>query len=208
MSFQKFTGKTLEEAIANAANTKNVTPEEITYNILEEKNGFLGIGRSVEIEAYCEADVEAFIKKYIENYFNNAKMDGTVEITNENGFYKVLVNTSNNAVLIGKGGKTLQAFNRLVKAAASAEFKKRVGLLIDVNGYKEDRYEKICKMAIRVAKDVRRTKVNAVLDPMPADERKAIHNALSGMKNISTQSEGEGEGRRLKILYTPENNEE
>ena len=33
MSFQKFTGKTLEEAIANAANTKNVTPEEITYNI-------------------------------------------------------------------------------------------------------------------------------------------------------------------------------
>ena len=33
-------------------------------------------------------------------------------------------------------------FNRLVKAAVSAEFKKRIGLLIDVNGYKEDRYEK------------------------------------------------------------------
>ena len=101
------------------------------------------------------------------------------------------------------GGKSLQSFNRLVKAAVSAEFKKRVGLLIDVNGYKEDRYEKICKMAVRVAKDVRRTKVDATLDPMPADERKAIHNALAKMADISTKSEGEGEGRRLRILYTP-----
>lgn len=44
--------------------------------------------------------------------------------------------------MIGKAGKSLQAFNRLVKAAVSAAFKKRIGLLIDVNGYKEERYEK------------------------------------------------------------------
>ncbi|MGM9947608.1 protein jag [Floccifex sp.] len=208
MSFQRYSGKTLEEAVNNAAKSKGVSSDLLIYNILEEKQGFLGIGRSVEIEAYCEKDVENFIKTYIETFFRNAKLDGEVQIENDNGFYKVVVNTANNAILIGKGGKTLQAFNRLVKAAASAEFKKRIGLLIDVNGYKQDRYEKICKMAIRVAKDVRRTKVNAVLDPMPADERKAIHNALSSMKNISTQSEGEGEGRRLKILYTPQKNEE
>lgn len=58
-------------------------------------------------------------------------------------------------------------------------------------------------MAIRVAKDVRRTKVDAELDPMPADERKAIHNALSKMADISTHSEGEGMNRHLCILYTP-----
>ena len=77
-----------------------------------------------------------------------------------------------------------------------------------MNGYKEERYEKICKMAVRIAKDVRRTKVDAVLDPMPADERKAIHNALAGMNDISTKSEGEGEGLRLHILYTPGKDEE
>ena len=78
----------------------------------------------------------------------------------------------------------------------------------DFADIKEERYEKICKMAVRVAKDVRRTKVDAVLDPMPADERKAIHNALAGMNDISTKSEGEGEGRRLHILYTPGKDEE
>lgn len=203
MEFKRYTEKTLEEALKSAAKDKGVSVEELHYTILEEKSGFLGVGKSVEIEAYCEKDVENFIVSYIQQYFDNAQLDGQVEIENDNGFYRVTVNTSNNAILIGKAGKTLQAFNRLVKAAASAEFKKRVGLLIDVNGYKEDRYEKITKMAIRVAKDVRRTKIDATLDPMPADERKAIHNALADMEDITTQSTGEGTSRRLQILYSP-----
>ena len=203
MEFKRYTEKTLEEALKSAARDKGVSVEELHYNVLEEKSGFLGVGRSVEIEAYCEKDVENFIVSYIQQYFDNAKLDGQVDIENDNGFYRITVNTSNNAILIGKAGKTLQAFNRLVKAAVSAEFKKRVGLLIDVNGYKEDRYEKITKMAIRVAKDVRRTKIDATLDPMPADERKAIHNALANMEDITTQSTGEGATRRLQILYSP-----
>lgn len=203
MEFKRYTEKTLEEALKSAARDKGVSVEKLHYNVLEEKSGFLGVGRSVEIEAYCEKDVENFIVSYIQQYFDNAQLDGQVDIENDNGFYRITVNTSNNAILIGKAGKTLQAFNRLVKAAASAEFKKRVGLLIDVNGYKEDRYEKITKMAIRVAKDVRRTKIDATLDPMPADERKAIHNALANMEDITTQSTGEGSTRRLQILYSP-----
>ena len=203
MEFKRYTEKTLEEALKSAARDKGVSVEELHYNVLEEKSGFLGVGRSVEIEAYCEKDVENFIVSYIQQYFDNAQLDGQVDIENDNGFYRITVNTSNNAILIGKAGKTLQAFNRLVKAAARAEFKKRVGLLIDVNGYKEDRYEKITKMAIRVAKDVRRTKIDATLDPMPADERKAIHNALANMEDITTQSTGEGATRRLQILYSP-----
>ncbi|WP_297237898.1 R3H domain-containing nucleic acid-binding protein [uncultured Faecalicoccus sp.] len=203
MEFKRYTEKTLEEALKSAASDKGVSVEDLHYNVLEEKSGFLGVGKSVEIEAYCEKDVEDFIVSYIQQYFDNAQLDGSVEIINDNGFYKITVNTSNNAILIGKAGKSLQAFNRLVKAAVSAAFKKRVGLLIDVNGYKEDRYEKITKMAVRVAKDVRRTKIDATLDPMPADERKAIHNALANMADISTQSTGEGASRRLQILYTP-----
>lgn len=203
MDFEKYTGKTLEDALTKACQDKGVSQEELHYTIVEEKSGFLGMGKSVEIEAYCRKDIEKFIVDYMQQYFDNANLDGTVEIEDDNGFYRVTVDTSNNAILIGKAGRSLQAFNRLVKAAASAAFKTRVGLLIDVNGYKEDRYEKITKMAIRVAKDVRRTKIDATLDPMPADERKAIHNALANMEGISTKSTGEGSQRRLQVLYTP-----
>ena len=155
MEFAKFTGKTLDEALVAACNAKGCTKEELHYEVTEEKSGFLGIGKTIEIEAYCPKDIEDFIKSYIQTYFDNAELDGTVEIENDHGFYRITVNTKNNAIMIGKAGKSLQAFNRLVKAAVSAAFKKRIGLLIDVNGYKEERYEKICKMAVRVAKDVR-----------------------------------------------------
>ncbi|MBQ0065662.1 MAG: Jag N-terminal domain-containing protein [Firmicutes bacterium] len=203
MVFEKFTGKTLEDALNNAASAKGCGVDELTYNVIEEKAGFLGIGKTVEIEAFCEKDIEKFICSYIQSYFDNAALDGEVQIENDNGFYRITVNTNNNAILIGKAGKSLQSFNRIVKSAVSAQFKKRVGLLIDVNGYKQDRYEKITKMAVRVAKDVRRTKIDALLDPMPADERKAIHNALANMGGVSTKSEGEGDGRQLRIIYTP-----
>ena len=203
MEFEKFTGKSLEEALKAAAQAKGVDVEDLYHNVLEEKSGFLGIGKNVEIEVYSKKDIETFIHDYVQTYFDNAQLDGSVVVENDNGFYRVSVDTNNNAILIGKAGRSLQAFNRLVKVAASAQFKKKIGLLIDVNGYKEERYEKLRKMAVRVAKDVRRTKVDASLDPMSADERKAVHNALTNMKDISTQSSGEGEKRHINILYTP-----
>lgn len=204
MEFAKFTGKTLEEALNLASDSKEVPVEELVYTITEEKAGLFGLKKSVEIEVYCWKDISDFIADYVQQYFDNADLDGETEVSREDdNFYRVMVNTNANALLIGKGGRTLQSFNRLVQAAASAAFKKRVRLLIDVNGYKEDRYEKVCRMAMRVARDVRRTHVDAVLPPMPADERKAVHNALSDMDYISTKSKGEGAGRQLQILYTP-----
>lgn len=203
MKFDIFTGKTLDEALEEAVTAKGVSKEELHYSVIEEKSGFLGIGKQIEIEAYAERDIEIFIKEYIQQFFDNAELDGQVQISNENGFYRVSVDTSNNAILIGRNGRVLQSFNRLVKVAASARFKKKIGLLIDVNGYKKDRYDKLCRMAVRVAKDVRRTKIDASLDPMTADERKAVHNSLAAMNNISTHSEGEGMNRHINILYTP-----
>ena len=209
MEFDRFSGKTLEEALQNAAKGKNVDVDELHYEVVEEKAGFLGIGKTVEISVYTSWDIANFIADYIQAFFDNANLEGSVAVSQEaDDFFKVYVDTNANAVLIGKNGKTLQDFNRLVKAAASAQFKRRVRLLIDVNNYKEDRYEKLSKMAKRIARDVQRTHMDAVLEPMPADERKAVHNALSKMRYISTKSQGEGAERRLHILYTPGKEEE
>ena len=135
-------------------------------------------------------------------YFDNIEMEVTLEIEEEdNNFYKVILNASNNAILIGKNGMTLQSINTVLKAAVSGNFKKRISVLVDVNGYKEEKYQKECQVASRVAKSVQRTKTDAILDPMPNDERKAIHNHLSGWDHIRTESEGEGKDRRLKICY-------
>ena len=204
MTVKVYTGKNLDDLLKSVAAEKGVAVEELTYTVKEEKAGFLGIGGKVEAEVYCSKDIEAFLKAYLERFFENIEMQAEVTVENDDGFYRIQINAENNAVLIGKNGTALQSLNTIVKAAASSEFRKRVGVLIDINGYKQEKYHKVCALAMRVAKDVRRTKTDANLDPMPADERKAIHNHLADMDCITTESEGEGNHRRLKIMYTPD----
>lgn len=196
-----YTGKNLDEVLNQAAEEKGVSVSELTYKVIEESSGFLGIGSKVTITAYCKNDISEFMKEYLQNYFDGIHMEAEIQIEMDGEYFHINLNTENNAILIGKNGQTLQAMNTLLKSAVSSEFKRRVGVLIDINGYKEEKYQKVCSLAQRVAKTVQRTKTTAVLDPMPADERKAIHNCLSNMKHISTVSEGEGNQRRLKIVY-------
>lgn len=198
---QVYTGKNLDDALKIAATDKQVNVEELTYTITEETSGFLGIGSKTTITAYCIDDIKQFMQNYLTAYLDNIHMSSEIEVKEEDGFFHVNINAENNAILIGKNGQTLQSLNMVLKAAASSEFKRRIGVLIDINGYKEDKYLKVCSLAKRVAKTVQRTKTDAILDPMPADERKAIHNCLTNLHNIKTVSEGEGNQRRLKICY-------
>lgn len=196
-----YTGKTIDDVLQKIASQQEVSINEITYTILEEKTGFLGVGKEVTIEAYTSKDIKDFIYDYIQQYFENIEMDIELTIDEMDGVYKVNLNTPHNAIMIGKAGQTLQAMNTVLKAAVSSTFKKHIACLIDINGYKEERYEKVIAMATRIAKTVVRSKTDALLDPMPNDERKAIHNHLSNMEHIATISEGEGKDRRLKIVY-------
>lgn len=198
---ERYVGKNREEALANAAKAKGCTVEELTYNVLEEKQGIFGLGSKVEIEAYFDGDIAKFIVDYLNTYFEGINMNVEVTCAKEDYYFKAELNAENNAILIGKNGKTLQDINTVVKAAASSKFKKRVIVVTDINGYKEEKYHKECAMALRVAKTVQRTKVNATLDSMPNDERKVVHSYLVNMPKIRTVSEGEGKDRHIVIVY-------
>lgn len=199
-----YTGKSIDEILASAANEKGCDKEALYYEVKEEKNGFLGLGKEVSAEVYSQDDIIEFAKQYLKDYFDGIEMESYIEITaDKNGFLHVDLDTQNNAIMIGRNGATLQALNIILKTALSGEFKRRIGVLADINGYKEDKYNKICHIAQRAARSVRRTKVDVTLDPMPADERKAIHNYLTNMAGVSTISEGEGSNRRIKIVYNP-----
>ena len=196
-----YTAKNLDDALREACIKKDCRIDGLTYNVLEENKGFLGIGSSVKIEAYCLNDVKEFLFDYLGNFFTNANIECSVEIFQKDDSFTIMLDAENNAVLIGKNGKTLQAINTVVKSAVNSEFKRKFKILVDINNYKQERYSKLKSMAIRIAKNVSRTKVDASLDPMSNDERKVIHQALANFKHIKTESEGEGLNRHLVIKY-------
>ncbi|NLC97004.1 MAG: KH domain-containing protein [Erysipelotrichaceae bacterium] len=197
----KYTAKNLNDALNNASKDKNVTIEELIYEVTEEKRGILGLGNSVTIEAYTLEDVKEFLFDYLGDFFTGIDNEIEIEITPVENGYKIMLDADNNASLIGHNGRTLHAINTVVRGAVNSNFKRKFNILIDINNYKENRYRKVKAMAIRIAKNVKRTKIDATLDPMPNDERKIIHQTLTNFDNIKTESEGEGRNRYLKIMY-------
>ena len=91
--------------------------------------------------------------------------------------------------------------NELVRIALNNKFARRYRILLDINEYKNDKYSKLIKLAKRVAKEVQHSHIKVDLDPMPSDERRIIHNALTRYNNIKTDSEGSGSKRHITISY-------
>jgi len=198
---KKYEGKNLEDLLKEVAKEKNCEVEDLTYYVVEEKAGMFGLVKQITAEIYALEDVREFIEDYLKKFFESLDLDVDITVMRNNDSFKVMLNAENNAMLIGKNGSTLQALNTVVRAAANAQFKRRFYVMVDINNYKSDRYDKIKHMAKRVAVTVQKTKVPAKLDPMPNDERKIIHQYLSEMKNIKTISEGDGNYRHLRIIY-------
>ena len=198
---KQYSAKNLEELLQTAAAEKGVSTEDLTYYVTEEKAGFFGFGSEVTAEVYAQGDVLEFLKEYLETFLHSYDSEASVTVTKEDELIKISIDATNNAILIGKNGQTLQAVNTVVRGAVNSHFKRRFQCIIDINNYKKDRYEKVRSMANRIARNVQKTKISAVLDPMPNDERKIVHQTLSKMRNIKTESEGEGRNRRLRIFY-------
>ncbi|MBQ1299750.1 MAG: KH domain-containing protein [Erysipelotrichaceae bacterium] len=200
---KKYEAKNLDEALKAAAADKRVKIEDLKYYVLEEKpGGLFGIGSKAIIEAYTFNDVRDFIESYLKQYFDNIGMNVELIVNKlDDNSFNVIVNANNNAILIGKNGQTLEAMKTVLNAAANAQFKCHVHMSVDVNGYKEERYEKLKSTVERIAKTVVKTHVSARLGDLTNDERKIVHQHLSNMAHIRTESEGDGNNRRLKIIY-------
>ena len=196
---KEFQGKTVEEALEAAVSELGVSKEDLIYLVSDKRKGLFS--KKVVVEVYELPDVIRFAEDYLLNTIDNLGIENTVNTRLDDDIIRITIDSTHNPILIGKNGKTLQALNELVKLAVSNHFHKRFRILLDVNGYKDSKYVKLSKMARRIAHDVQKSKTTYTFDPMPSDERRAIHNACSGMEHIRTESIGEGSHRQVQIIY-------
>lgn len=196
---KKYEAKTVDAAVTKACEELMMEPESLMYEVLEEKKGLFS--KKAVINVYDLSDVIAFAEDYIKNALSLFDFSVETKSSLSDDIIRISLTSENNSIIIGKNGKTLQAINELTKLAISSRFKRRFRILLDVAEYKNDKYHKLIHMARKIARDVQRTKATATLDPMPADERRVIHNAVNRMRNIKTESIGEGRKRQITIKY-------
>jgi len=106
-------------------------------------------------------------------------------------------------ILIGRRGQTLAALQHVVRLIVAHQTKDRVPIVIDVEGYKQRRYSALQALAWRMAEQVKERKKPFALEPMPAYERRIIHLALVDDPDVTTESTGVGEVRKVVIMPKP-----
>jgi len=103
-------------------------------------------------------------------------------------------------ILIGRLGQTLASLQYIVRLIVAHKTKTWVPVVIDVEGYRQRHSEKLEALASRIAELVKVKGVPFTLRPMSPYERRIIHIALVEHPDVTTESTGEGEARRVVIL--------
>lgn len=103
------------------------------------------------------------------------------------------------AVLIGRHGRTLDSVQAIVSSLMSNRMKFHYPIVVDVEGYKARRREKLFSLAKSSAARAKKHKGQVTLAPMNAYERRLIHLALVEDEQVTTHSIGEEPERRVVI---------
>lgn len=103
-------------------------------------------------------------------------------------------------VLIGYHGETLAALQRVTRLIVGREVAGRVRLVVDVEGFKARREKSLSRLALRMADQAVRTNRTVKLEPMPPNERRIIHITLRDHAQVTTESVGEGNRRKVTII--------
>ena len=112
------------------------------------------------------------------------------------------IHGSDLGILIGRRGDTLNALQYITRLIVSREIQQRANIVVDVEGYKARRESALRKLAQRMATKAKRQGRTITLDPMPPNERRIIHITLRADDEVTTESVGSGNQRKVTIVPT------
>ena len=127
--------------------------------------------------------------------------DATVDFREDgNRHFTLNIKTEENtSLIIGKRGVTLNSLQFLVNNFAKKFSSHYFRIEVDCDDYRENRKKTLEDLALNLAKKSKKIGKPVELEPMTSIERKIIHNALTGIKNVETESRGEEPHRYLVI---------
>lgn len=129
--------------------------------------------------------------------------DAAATLTVDDLALEVTVTGAELGLLVGPGGRTLNAIQDLARVSAQ----RRLGdhdtrLRIDVGGYRERREAALVEFVNEVAEQVRSTDSARSLEPMTSSDRKVVHDALNEQDGVTSRSVGQDPNRRIVVEPT------
>ncbi len=177
----------------NKKETKKAPKKENKY---EEKPEIKCETELARVEDVTIKECEKFLRSVLQAMKMDVEFHSEVD---EEGALAIDMKGDNMGILIGKRGQTLDALQYLTNRVANKMQAGYVRVKLDTEDYRKRRKETLENLAKNIAHKVKRTKKPVTLEPMNPYERRIIHSALQGDKNVTTHSEGEEPYRRVVV---------
>ena len=197
----EMSGKTVEEAIQSALTELGVSREEVKVTVLKEsKHGVLGLGAEearIRVEPLMstpenESDIADTAKGILETLLSMMGVTASVvsparsfiegEATAPIAFD---IKGDDMGILIGRRGQILACLQYIVRLIVGHQTDAWVPIVVDVEGYKQRRYEALQALALRIAEQVKAEGKSFTLEPMSAYERRIIHITLAEHSDVT-----------------------
>jgi spoIIIJ-associated protein len=148
-----------------------------------------------------EADTER-AGDFLEGLLDALDVDGDITTWVDEAGGHVDLEGSDLDVLVGSNGETLDALQELTRIAVLRQSKRRVRLLLDINGFRSRQRDQLISVVKAAAEQVIRSREEHEFQPMTPAERKIVHDAIAALDGVRTESLGEEPYRRVVIRPT------
>jgi spoIIIJ-associated protein len=143
-----------------------------------------------------EADAAA---DFLEGLLDALDLPGDLRIRVTEDHAELEVVDIGSGALIGRRGQTLEAIQELVRCTLQRQFQRRARVMVDAEGYRARRLEKLLEKAEEAIDAVLETGEPERLEPMDVFERKAVHHLVAEVEGLASRSQGREPARRIMI---------
>jgi len=146
-----------------------------------------------------ELEPAAALQELLEEVADGLGLDVEVDVQEGDGVLRGSLRGEDVGFFIGRRGQTIDAVQHLAQRIVFPEGPSPVRVVVDADGYRERRAESLRADAEEAAEEAIRTGRPVELEPMPASERRIVHEYLRERGGVETHSEGDEPERRLVV---------
>jgi spoIIIJ-associated protein len=139
------------------------------------------------------------LEELLEEIVDGLGLDAEVEVEEADGVLRGSLRGDDVGLFIGRRGQTIDAVQHLAQRIVFREGPSPVRVVVDADGYRQRRAESLQADAEQAAEEAVRTGRPVELEPMPAAERRIVHEFLRELGGVETHSEGDEPERRLVV---------
>jgi spoIIIJ-associated protein len=192
---KEFKGRNLEDVISHAEHVLKIPRSKFNYEIVAEKTKLFGIKtKEIVIRAWPKTEEgEKSVDEFLDNVLSHLPLDIKYKTQKNNKIKYFIFEGPDKHFLLQKDGSLLLAFQHILNKVSPEKVQ------TDCDHYKKRKERELKDYVHHVARKVKESGKNEILEPMNPYKRRLVHITVNQIPGLSTESLGNGFMKKIKV---------